>query len=136
MFCRGFMFYLCYFYLFKNNGIQHDFHIRWIHINSIQNLYQQYRESISTVYRIYINSIHNLNTNRGNGSEHHWYISIYFSTTCWAWVHGIQYIEMLYKMDIDYVCCWNIFYVLLIYIMYTIDIDSVYCWYRFWILLT
>jgi hypothetical protein len=29
MFCRGFMFYLCYFYLFKNNGIQHDFHIRW-----------------------------------------------------------------------------------------------------------
>ena len=25
----GFMFYLCYLYLFKYTGVQHDFHIRW-----------------------------------------------------------------------------------------------------------
>jgi hypothetical protein len=28
VFCRGFMFYLCYVYLFTYTGVQHDFHIR------------------------------------------------------------------------------------------------------------
>jgi len=29
LFCRGFMFYLCYLYLFIHTGNQHDFHCRW-----------------------------------------------------------------------------------------------------------
>jgi hypothetical protein len=28
MFCRGFIFYLCYLYLFSYTGVQHDFYIR------------------------------------------------------------------------------------------------------------
>jgi len=28
LFCREFMFYLCYLYLFTYTGVQHDFHIR------------------------------------------------------------------------------------------------------------
>ena len=29
LFCRWFMFYICYLYLFMYTGVQHDFHIRW-----------------------------------------------------------------------------------------------------------
>jgi hypothetical protein len=29
LFCRWFMSYLCYLYLFMYTGVQHDFHIRW-----------------------------------------------------------------------------------------------------------
>ena len=29
LFCTGFMFYLCYLYLFTYTGVQHDFNIRW-----------------------------------------------------------------------------------------------------------
>ena len=29
IFCKEFMFYLCYLYLFTYTGVQHDFHIRW-----------------------------------------------------------------------------------------------------------
>ena len=28
-FCRGFMLYLCYLYLFMNNAVRHNFHIKW-----------------------------------------------------------------------------------------------------------
>jgi uncharacterized protein YsxB (DUF464 family) len=75
-----------------------------IYINSIQNLYQQYTESISTVYRIYINSIQNL------------------------FQQYTEYISTVYRIYINRI--QN-----LIYILYTVDIYSVYCWYRFCILL-